>query len=76
MVTDVALVVVQLSVLNCPAVMVVGEAESVAVGAPGEGGGGGDEFDESISPQPVSEKTIKNRETKIQTEQNGALDTV
>ena len=40
-VTDVAFVVVHVSVLNWPAVMVVGEAARVAVTLPGGGGGGG-----------------------------------
>lgn len=67
--TDVALVVVQVSVLNCPAVMVVGEAVSVAVGAPGGGGGGGDDgLEPPIPAQPISKKAIKDRETTRQKE--------
>ena len=41
MLTAVALVVVQLIVLNWPAVIVVGDAVRVAVGVCGGGGGGG-----------------------------------
>lgn len=40
MLTDVAFVVVQLSIVACPAVIVVGLAVSFAVGAPGGGGPG------------------------------------
>ena len=40
-VTDVAFVVVHVIVLNCPTVIVAGDAASVAVGFGGGGGGGG-----------------------------------
>jgi len=48
--TDVALVVVHAIVLNCPAVMVVGEAVRAAVVCGGGGGGGGPCVDE---PPPL-----------------------
>jgi hypothetical protein len=40
MLIDVAFVVVQVSIVACPAVMVAGLADSFAVGAPGGGGPG------------------------------------
>ena len=59
--TDVALVVVHLSVLNCPAVIVVGEAARVAVTLPG--GGGGVEVEPPTLPHP--EMAMVNTNTNI-----------
>ena len=63
-VTDVAFVVVHEMVLNCPAVMVVGEAAIVAVGLVGGGGGGGGGGFCVDDPPPAQEvKIVASRKT-------------
>lgn len=62
-VTDVAFVVVHAIVLNCPAVMVVGEAVSVAVGLFGGGGGGGGGFCVDDPPPAQEVKIVASRKT-------------
>ena len=74
--TDVALVVVHFSVLNCPAVIVVGDAASVAVTLPG-GGGGGVVVPPTL-PHPATAMVNNSTQIKLQTEtvEDWALDIV
>ena len=62
--TDVALLVVHLSVLNCPAVIVVGDAASVAVTLPGVCGGGV-EVEPPTLPHPAMAMVNNNRQIRL-----------
>lgn len=68
MVTDVAFVVAHVTVLNWPAVIVVGEAVRVAVVTDGGGGGGGGGGVCVVPPPPAHElKSVASRNSPIST---------